>query len=158
MFHGAYHGGVLNFTRGPSSVNVPHEFLIATYNDIDQTRHLIEAHVKDLAAILVEPMLGTGCIPADIECLLALRRAATDCGALLIFDEVITSRLAPGGRQQTINIIPDMFDMLTRGIYVARRGFIALSLPVGDAEVDRFVEAVRNFLETRRDLACGAVR
>jgi glutamate-1-semialdehyde 2,1-aminomutase len=279
VFHGAYHGGLLNFTSGPSQMNVPHEFLLAAYNDIDRTLQLIDSHAKDLAAILIEPMLGTGCIPADTEFLLALRRAATDSGALLIFDEVMTSRLSPGGRQQTIDVIPDMttlgkyigggmsfgafggrhdvmqqfdprragalphagtfnnnvvtmsagvagmtkvftpaaaealnargdalrtrlnnmcrdhgasfqftgigslmsahatsrpinapsdaahgdssirdlffFDMLSRGIYLARRGFIALSLPIGEAEVDRFVEAVEHFLETRRDLvAC----
>lgn len=282
VFQGAYHGGLLNFTTGSSRVNVPHEFLLAAYNDVDRTLQLIDAHAKDIAAILIEPMLGTGCIPADAEFLLALRRAAADSGAVLIFDEVMTSRLSPGGRQQTIDVIPDMttlgkyigggmsfgafggrrevmeqfdprragalphagtfnnnvitmsagvagmtkvftpaaaealnargemlrtrlnnvcrergasfqftgigslmsahatsrpinspsdaapadssdfftrdlffFDMLSRGIYLARRGFIALSLPIGDAEVDLFVEALQNFLEHRRDLvAC----
>jgi len=58
VFDGAYHGGVLTFTRGASPVNVPHEFVLSTYNDVDRTLRLIEAHAKELAAVLVEPMLG----------------------------------------------------------------------------------------------------
>ena len=44
------------------------------------------------------------------------------------------------------------FDMLDRGVYLARRGFIALSLPIGDAEIDHLVAAVASFLDVRRDL------
>jgi glutamate-1-semialdehyde 2,1-aminomutase len=42
--------------------------------------------------------------------------------------------------------------MLGRGVYLARRGFIALSLPIGDAEIDHLVAAVGSFLDVRRDL------
>ena len=42
--------------------------------------------------------------------------------------------------------------MLERGIYFARRGMLILSLPVGDAECDRLVEAVQDFLVTRAPL------
>ena len=42
------------------------------------------------------------------------------------------------------------FDMLERGIYLARRGMLILSLPIGDAECDRLVEAVEEFLTTTR--------
>jgi glutamate-1-semialdehyde 2,1-aminomutase len=109
VFEGAYHGGVLSFANGASPANVPHEFLLSSYNDVDQTLALIEAHRKELAAILIEPMIGSGgCIPADVEFLQALRRAATAEGVLLIFDEVMTSRLAPGGRQQALNVVPDL--------------------------------------------------
>jgi glutamate-1-semialdehyde 2,1-aminomutase len=109
VFNGAYHGGVLSFAHGPSPVNVPHDFVISTYNDIDETEQLIERHADALAAILVEPMLGSsGCIPGDSLFLNGLRRAASACGALLIFDEVVTSRLSPGGRQQTIGVRPDL--------------------------------------------------
>src|SRR6185503_11328603 len=109
VFDGAYHGGVLSFAGGGSPINVPHEFVVSTYNDVDQTLKLIEENRGQLAAILVEPMIGSGgSIPADVEFLQALRRAATESGALLIFDEVMTSRLAPGGRQQAVGIMPDL--------------------------------------------------
>src|SRR5206468_1932636 len=75
---------------------------------LDRSLRLIEAHRHQLAAILVEPMLGSGCIPADADFLRGLRDAATRHGALLIFDEVMTSRLSYGGRQQTLNIKPDL--------------------------------------------------
>ena len=277
VFDGAYHGGVLSFAGGGSPINVPHEFVVSTYNDVDQTLKLIEENRGQLAAILVEPMIGSGgSIPADVEFLQALRRAATESGALLIFDEVMTSRLAPGGRQQAVGIMPDLctlgkylgggmsfgafggrrdvmaqfdprrpgalphagtfnnnvvtmaagiagltrvftpaaaealnargdalrgrlnalcrdrgasfqftgigslmsahatarpirkpadaaaadaavegllfFDLLARGVYIARKGFIALSLPIGDAEIDHFVDAVADFLDSRKDL------
>ena len=70
----------------------------------------------DLAAILVEPMLGgSGCIPASREFLADLRALASETGAILIFDEVMTSRLAPGGLQEAHGILPDM---TTLGKYV----------------------------------------
>jgi len=43
------------------------------------------------------------------------------------------------------------FDMLERGFYLARRGFIALSLAIGDDEIRRFEEAVSDVLEQRAD-------
>src|SRR5690606_30927658 len=49
-----------------------------------------------------------GCIPAEPAFLQALRDACTRHGAILIFDEVMTSRLSPGGRQALLGITPDM--------------------------------------------------
>ena len=116
VFQGAYHGGVLSFGAGPSPVNVPHEFLMARYNDLAQVRQIAAAHGSALAAILVEPMLGAGgAIPGEPEFLAGLRDAATRAGALLIFDEVMTSRLSPGGRQAELGIRPDM---TTLGKYI----------------------------------------
>jgi glutamate-1-semialdehyde 2,1-aminomutase len=44
------------------------------------------------------------------------------------------------------------FDMLAQGIWLARRGMMALSLPIGDAECDRLAGAVEEFLASRRSL------
>jgi glutamate-1-semialdehyde 2,1-aminomutase len=116
VFHGGYHGGVFYFRGHGSKVNAPFEFLLGTYNDIAGTRALVEPHRGDLAAILVEPMLGgSGCIPASPEFLAELRRLASETGAVLVFDEVMTSRLAPGGLQEAHGITPDM---TTLGKYV----------------------------------------
>lgn len=66
VFDGGYHGGVLYFSSGGSPVNAPYKFIIAPYNDTQQTAALVEHHAADLAAILIEPMLGGGgCIPAE---------------------------------------------------------------------------------------------
>jgi glutamate-1-semialdehyde 2,1-aminomutase len=109
VFDGAYHGGVLGFAGGGSPVNVPHEFLVARYNDLDGAQALARAHEGELAAIVVEPMLGSGgCIPGHPDFLQGLRDIARRCGALLVFDEVMTSRLSPGGRQALLGLEPDL--------------------------------------------------
>ena len=58
---------------------------------------------------------GSGCIPATRDFLADLRALASETGAILIFDEVMTSRLAPGGLQEKHGILPDM---TTLGKYV----------------------------------------
>lgn len=117
VFAGGYHGGVLYFSSGTSSpVNAPYDFVIAPYNDLAGTAALIEQHSTDLAAIILEPMLGGGgCIPADREFLAMLRAETTRTGSILIFDEVMTSRLSPGGLQAVHGILPDM---TTLGKYI----------------------------------------
>jgi glutamate-1-semialdehyde 2,1-aminomutase len=109
VFDGAYHGGVLSFANGGSPVNVPHEFVVARYNDLDDARSMARSHDGSLAAVLVEPMLGAGgCIPGDPAFLQGLRDLCDECGAALIFDEVMTSRLSAGGRQALLGIAPDL--------------------------------------------------
>ncbi|MCC5988623.1 MAG: aminotransferase class III-fold pyridoxal phosphate-dependent enzyme [Pararhodobacter sp.] len=115
VFEGAYHGGVFTFA-GESPLNAPFDFIRATYNDAEQALALASEHGDALAAIVVEPMLGAGgCIPAERPFLAALREAADRHGAILIFDEVMTSRLSPGGLQAVHEITPDM---TTLGKYI----------------------------------------
>jgi glutamate-1-semialdehyde 2,1-aminomutase len=116
VFDGAYHGGVFYFRDGGSPINAPFDYLIGRYNDIAAVREVALPHRNDLAAILVEPMIGSGgCIPAEREFLAGLHALASETGALLIFDEVMTSRLAPGGLQEAHGILPDL---TTLGKYV----------------------------------------
>jgi len=277
VIDGDYHGGVLYFGGGGSPINAPFDFVLAPYNDADATVALIERHGPDLAAVILEPMIGAGgCIPAEPAYLQAIREVTRAQGTILIFDEVMTSRLAPGGLQEALDITPDMttlgkyigggmsfgafggradimqrfdprqadafphagtfnnnvltmsaglaamskvfppeavapfnargdrlrerlnalarehsapiqvtgrgsmmtvhfltgeirspadaargdaelrelffFDLLARGIYLARRGMINLSLPITDADCDALVEAVADFLVERRSL------
>jgi glutamate-1-semialdehyde 2,1-aminomutase len=115
-FEGGYHGSLFGFSAAAAPVNVPHRTIAAPYNDIDAARALARAHAGDLAAIILEPMLGGGgCIPATSGFLQGLRALAEETGALLIFDEVMTSRLAPGGLQEATGVIPDL---TTLGKYV----------------------------------------
>ena len=109
VFSGGYHGGVFYFRGHGSVINAPFDYLIGRYNDLSAVEDLVRPHRADLAAILVEPMQGTtGCIPADREFLAGLRALADETGALLVFDEVMTSRLAPGGLQEAHGILPDL--------------------------------------------------
>lgn len=108
VFEGGYHGSLLSF-RGSAPLNAPYPFTVCAYNDVAEAVATIERVGQDLAAVLVEPMLGGGgAVPATPEFLQALRDATTRTGALLIFDEVMTSRLAPGGLQEVYGISPDL--------------------------------------------------
>jgi glutamate-1-semialdehyde 2,1-aminomutase len=277
VFAGGYHGGVFTFSGGGSPINAPFPYVIAPYNDTAATVALIEEHGADLAVVALEPMMGGGgCIAADPAFLHALREATARVGALLLLDEVMTSRLSPGGLQALHGVKPDLttlgkyigggmsfgafggradiidlfdprrpdalphagtfnnnvltmhagltgltevytadaahalnargdalrtrlnalceaadapmqftgigsmlavhmlrgpirtpedaakgdaklkelffFDMLAHGIWLARRGMMALSLPIGDAECDQLADAVGEFLQSRASL------
>jgi glutamate-1-semialdehyde 2,1-aminomutase len=116
VFEGGYHGGVFYFRGHGSALNAPFEYLLGRYNDLEAVEALVRPHRAELAAILIEPMQGTtGCIPAERGFLDGLNALADDTGALLIFDEVMTSRLAPGGLQEAHGILPDL---TTLGKYV----------------------------------------
>jgi glutamate-1-semialdehyde 2,1-aminomutase len=109
VFGGGYHGGVFYFRGHGSVINAPFDYLVGRYNDLGAVEALVGPHRAELAAILVEPMQGTtGCIPAARAFLAGLRALADETGALLIFDEVMTSRLAPGGLQEAHGILPDL--------------------------------------------------
>ncbi|RUR66012.1 aminotransferase class III-fold pyridoxal phosphate-dependent enzyme [Variovorax guangxiensis] len=116
VFSGGYHGGVLGFGAKPLPTTVPFDFLVLPYNDEQTAREQIEKHGPEIAAILLEPMQGaSGCIPGRLEFLQALRESATRVGALLIFDEVMTSRLAPHGLANKLGI---RSDLTTLGKYI----------------------------------------
>jgi len=109
VFDGAYHGGVLYFAYRGMPVNVPFDVVYGTFNDIDDSLTVLSANADDLAAVIVEPMMGGGgCLAADRDFLDALRIATKRHGIILIFDEVMTSRSSAGGLQQLLGVTPDM--------------------------------------------------
>ena len=66
VMRGGYHGGVLTFATEKSAVNVPIPLAFTDYNDPAAATRDILAEGDQLAAVLVEPMLGSGgCIPAS---------------------------------------------------------------------------------------------
>lgn len=89
--------------------SVLNDTVICPYNEPAHARRLIEHHADDLAAVIVEPVLGSmGMVPASSVFLETLREATGAHGIVLIFDEVITLRLAAGGAQMTHGIRPDL--------------------------------------------------
>lgn len=123
-FAGGYHGhadsllvqaGSGALTGGvPSSPGVPAalaaETLVAQYNDLEAVAGLLDAHPRQVAAIIVEPVAGNmGLVPPLPGFLAGLRALADRSGALLIFDEVITGfRVGLAGAQGRAGIRPDL--------------------------------------------------
>ena len=116
VFMGGYHGGVLYFASGPAPWNAPYDFVIAPYGDLAGTQALIAEHGADLAAVIVEPMLGSGgCVPASAEFIQGVFAAARAVGAVCIADEVMTSR---HGRQGMVRLLGAEADITTYGKYI----------------------------------------
>jgi glutamate-1-semialdehyde 2,1-aminomutase len=94
--------------RGVSD-RVVEDVVVFPFNDIEATDAIVQQHRHDLAAVIVEPVLGSsGMIPAHPEYLRALRDITLRHGVLLIFDEIITLRVAPGGAQGVYDVVPDL--------------------------------------------------
>jgi glutamate-1-semialdehyde 2,1-aminomutase len=111
VFSNAYHGSTISFPSGSAiTTNLPHEFIIAPYNDIAGTKAILETLPRDsLAAILVEPIQGSaGCIVGSREFLHFLNTTAHSLGALFIVDEVMTSRLSYHGLSAALDLKPDL--------------------------------------------------
>lgn len=123
-FDGCYHGahdsvlvkagsGATSFGV-PTSLGVPHETakntVVLPYNDTQALHQTFEKEGGEIAAIIVEPVIGNmGVIPPSEGYLGELRRIVNRYGSLLIFDEIITGfRLALGGAQEYYNVIPDI--------------------------------------------------
>jgi glutamate-1-semialdehyde 2,1-aminomutase len=79
------------------------------YNDVGQLEAAMEG--DEVAAILLEPVTGTGVFTGTPEYFAAARRLADEHGALLICDEVITLRLGVGGFQEVLGVRPDLTTM-----------------------------------------------
>ncbi len=151
-FDGCYHGHADSFlvragsgvaTLGlPNSPGVPDAVAsltrVAPFNDADTVRAI--ARDTPLAAIIVEPLVGnSGFIPPDAGFLQALRTIATDTGALLIFDEVMTGfRIAPGGARERYGVTADLTTLgkvigggLPLAAYGGRRDLMEMIAPQG---------------------------
>lgn len=111
VFDHGYHGGVLGFgdldAERHHPLNVPHRFVIAPFDDLAGLDELFADN--DLGCVVIEAVQGSGgCRPASIEFLTELRRRCTENSTVLIFDEVMTSRLSSGGAQLRLGVTPDM--------------------------------------------------
>ncbi len=153
-FDGCYHGHADSFlvqagsgvaTLGlPNSPGVPASLaaltLTATFNDVEETSRLVRANAAQLAAIIVEPVVGnSGLIPPQPGFLPALRDLADEVGAVLIFDEVMTGfRVALGGAREVYGVTPDLTTLgkvigggLPVAAYGGRRELMELVAPSG---------------------------
>jgi glutamate-1-semialdehyde 2,1-aminomutase len=123
-FDGCYHGHVDALLVGagsgvatlgiPGTPGVPASFaeltVQAPFNDLAAVEASLRRWPGEIACILVEPVAGNmGCVPPEPGFLEGLRALATEHGALLVFDEVMTGfRVAYGGAQQRFGVAPDL--------------------------------------------------
>ena len=99
--------GVLG-TRGVPA-NTTDNVVVTPLNDIEAVERLMCERGPDVAAVIIEPVMGSaGMLPADRAFLEALRGLTLEHGALLIFDEVMSFRLEPGGVQEHYRVRPDL--------------------------------------------------
>jgi glutamate-1-semialdehyde 2,1-aminomutase len=112
------------------------------FNDLEQAEMAVKGARGDVAAILVEPVLGAGgCIPADGSYLKGLRELCDRHGTLLAYDEIITGfRLALGGAQEWYSVKPDLATLgkvvgggLPIGVVCGGREILSLADPAKKA-------------------------
>lgn len=153
-FEGAYHGHVdgLLVSAGsgattfgvPDSLGVPESYVAETivlpFNDIEKFKSTVKEHWREIACVIVEPVVGNmGLILPKTEFLETLREETEKHGIVLIFDEVMTGfRVSLGGAQQYYGIKPDLTCLgkvigggLPVGAYGGRREIMELIAPLG---------------------------
>ena len=153
-FAGCYHGhgdsllvkagsGALTFGE-PDSAGIPDCLaaltLVLDYNDTAQLQETFARLGDEIAAVIVEPVVGNmNLIAPDIGFLQTLREVCTRHGAVLIFDEVMTGfRVALGGAQALYGITPDLSTFgkvigggMPMGAFGGRRDMMQMLAPLG---------------------------
>jgi glutamate-1-semialdehyde 2,1-aminomutase len=106
-------GDINNPKAVADSKGVPQEIvnqvIVVPFNNIDVTKRLIDENHDDIAAFIIEPVLGSAGMLEPSKAYLSFIREITEkYGIVLIFDEVVTFRLTTGGAQKYNGIQPDM--------------------------------------------------
>ncbi|MBL0740125.1 glutamate-1-semialdehyde 2,1-aminomutase [Chryseolinea lacunae] len=114
--------------------------LIAPFNDLNAIARLIDENPKEIAAIILEPVVGNmGCVAPQPGYLQGLRKLCDTHNIILIFDEVMTGfRLALAGAQELYNVKPDLTTLgkiigggLPVGAYGGRKDIMDAVSPAG---------------------------
>ena len=153
-FEGCYHGHadslLVKAGSGVATLGIPGsagvleeqvQFTLALpFNSIEAVEEALARYRDQIAAIIVEPVVGNmGCVPPRPGYLQRLREIVRAAGALLIFDEVMTGfRIAYGGAQELYEIVPDLTTLgkiigggLPVGAYGGRAEIMRMIAPLG---------------------------
>jgi glutamate-1-semialdehyde 2,1-aminomutase len=149
-FHGAHDAVLIKAGSGattlgkPDSLGVPEDFtrntLQVPFNDIEALTEVMEKYGKDIAAFILEPVMGNiGPILPDDGYLQEVRKITTENDVVLIFDEVITGfRMAMGGAQEYYGVTPDMTTLgkiigggMPIGVFGGKREIMEMVAPSG---------------------------
>ena len=100
----------------PDSIGTPQwaleQTVVLPFNNADAAEAIIRRDAEHLAAVILEPIIGAGGVIAATPAFLErLRSVTSELRILLIFDEVISLRVAPGGAQQMYGVKPDLTTM-----------------------------------------------
>ena len=103
--------------RGPTAIpefpgqppSVGEDVIVLPYNDLEGTERIVREHRHQIACVIMEPVASSfGYLAADIGFLQGMRALTEELGVLLIFDEVQSLRVAPGGAQDRFDVVPDI--------------------------------------------------
>jgi glutamate-1-semialdehyde 2,1-aminomutase len=153
-FEGCYHGHGDSFLiaagSGVATLGTPdspgvtkstaNDTLTAVYNDLISVQHLFEANPNQIAAIILEPVVGNmGLVLPNEGFIEGLRELCDVHGSLLIFDEVMTGfRLSASGYQGLTTVKPDITTLgkiigggLPVGAYGGRKEIMSMIAPSG---------------------------
>lgn len=149
-FHGAHDAVLVKAGSGattlgkPDSLGVPEDFtkntLQVPFNDVEALTQVMEKYGKDIAAFILEPVMGNvGPILPDDGYLREVRRITEENDVVLIFDEVITGfRMAMGGAQEYYGVTPDMTTLgkiigggMPIGVFGGKREIMEMVAPSG---------------------------
>ncbi|MFB4170007.1 glutamate-1-semialdehyde 2,1-aminomutase [Virgibacillus sp. JSM 102003] len=155
-FAGCYHGHfdsvLVEAGSGPATLGTPdsagipkavaEDVITVPFNNLDAFKEAIDRWGDQIAAVLVEPIVGNfGIVEPHTGFLQAINDMTHDAGALVIYDEVITAfRFTYGSAQQVYGIEPDMTAMgkiigggLPIGAYGGRQDIMEQVAPLGPA-------------------------
>jgi glutamate-1-semialdehyde 2,1-aminomutase len=95
------------FPGQPPSVG--EDVIVLPYNDLEGAERIVREHRHQLACVIMEPISSSfGYLPADLDFLRGMRSLTEELGILLVFDEVQSLRIAPGGAQEKFDVVPDI--------------------------------------------------
>lgn len=155
-FAGCYHGHsdlvLVAAGSGPSTLGIPdsagipqsiaNEVITVPYNNLDTFTEAMHKWGDQIAAVLVEPIVGNFGIVSPKEGFLEeVNRITHEAGALVIYDEVITAfRFMYGGAQNLLGVTPDLTALgkiigggLPIGAYGGRKEIMETVAPLGPA-------------------------
>ena len=162
-FEGAYHGTheyvSVSFSPpldaldpdGPSSIpdfpamppGVMEDVVVLPYNDLAESERVIRAHGDELACVIMEPVASAfGYLPGRLDFLKGVRAVTEELGILLVYDEVQSLRVAPGGAQEMFGVTADVTAMgkivgggMPVGVFGGRADVMAQFDPTGGATI-----------------------
>jgi glutamate-1-semialdehyde 2,1-aminomutase len=121
--------------------SVARDVLVLPYNDLGTTERLLRAHRDEVGCLIMEPVASAfGYVPAGPEFLRGVRKLTSELGIVLVFDEVQSFRVAPGGAQELFGVVPDLTTLgkiigggMPVGAFGGRRDIMAQFAPSGGA-------------------------